>query len=518
MTTFIIHRTTLTLRKDILKLRRLFSHLVCILTPICWAISTLIANAQTIPTSPQQAQKISRRLLSLDEAIKLGMGASIPLHTAAAKVEEQTAKLAEANADMLPSVLLSGSYTRLSDIIAPRIDFGSSANPFAKLTQSDIQGFSPDVQRLLSTVQTRNQAPVGGEGAGGIQFPVLLNNFDFRLIASYTVFSGFRQQATKAMSEFYAEASSKDFERSKQTTRFTIVQAYWQVYQTQQLRVIAEQTTAQARQRLSNAEQMQKNGQMNKNDVMRQQVIVANNVVAQIRAANNERLAIVSLNNLLGLPLEAQLELTTNPVQPPTEAMPPLDSLIDIALERRPDVQSTDYQTKAADESIRIAQSGWFPNVSLEAQYIYANPNIRFLPLASDRFDGTWQAALKFSWTVWNWGITGYKVRQAEAQATQLRDALASTKNGIKVALVQKYLTLSQSLESIRAAKDALDQAQENNRNEIERFQRGSSLLADLNEAQRSEAQAKTNYINSLVDFQIAVADFRATVGGNVGE
>jgi outer membrane protein len=516
MTTFTISQATALPRTTAYRDVQ-FILLIGIVAVIGSIISPLCAFAQAKLEQPQ-AQKVSKRLLSLDEAMKLGMGASISLHTAAVKVEEQTAKLAEASADMLPSLLLSGSYTRLSDITAPRIDL-SSANPFAKLTESDIQGFSPDVQRLLSTVQTRNQAPSGGEGAsGGIQFPVLLNNFDFRLIASYTLFSGFRQQATKAMSEYYTEASTKDLERSKQTTRFTIVQAYWQVYQTQQLRVIAEQTTAQARLRLSNAAQMQKSGQMNKNDVMRQQVIVANNVVGQIRAANNERLAIVSLNNLLGLPLETPLELTTSPAQPPTEAMPSLDSLIEIALERRPDVQATNYQTKAADESIRIAQSSWFPNVSLEAQYIYANPNTRFLPLASDRFDGTWQASLKFSWTVWNWGITGYKVRQAEAQATQLRDALASAKNGIRVALVQKYLTLSQSLESIRAAKDALDQAQENNRNETERFQGGSSLSADLNEAQRAEAQAKANYINTLVDFQIAVADFRATVGGNVDE
>ena len=56
------------------------------------------------------------QVLSLDDCIKLGLEQNKTLRISKSKVEAADSKLSEVNAAMLPSLKLTGSYTRLSEV------------------------------------------------------------------------------------------------------------------------------------------------------------------------------------------------------------------------------------------------------------------------------------------------------------------------------------------------------------------------------------------------------------------
>ncbi|MFH0989372.1 MAG: TolC family protein [bacterium] len=57
-----------------------------------------------------------KRVLTIDDAVRLGLQNSKLLHISEAKTMAAEAKLREANAARLPSLKLQAGYTRLSDV------------------------------------------------------------------------------------------------------------------------------------------------------------------------------------------------------------------------------------------------------------------------------------------------------------------------------------------------------------------------------------------------------------------
>lgn len=496
-----------------------------------WSASTAVHYsivAQTLPVQqaqqeqqahiasrPTQGQSAPQRLmLTLDNAVKMGVEYSKALHASQMKAEAADAKVWESNAQMLPSFGVTGRYTRLSDIPVPRFNFDvASFFNFSRVDPTLLM--DPSVQRTLRAFQQAT-TPAPGEApaqdAGG--FPVVLDNFDFRATVQYPVFTGFRLEAAKAASEYQAQASYHDLAKDKLEVEFAIRNAYWMLYKAQQFKRLTAETIQQAEAHVKDVQNMVKLGMLTNNDLLRLQVQLSNAKLANIEAANNVRLAMVSLNNLLGVPLETEIELATNldveTYQPkPTPEFP---LLVQQALESRPDITATMLRVRAAEEGVRAAKGGWLPQVAIAANYIYANPNQRFI-LDGAKWNASWDASVQLSWTLWNWNTTGYQTAQAEAQVAQVNDMLSQLKDGIKVEVTQNYLAIAQSREKIVVARQTVEQANENYRITNEKFRKGTALTSDLTDAETLQLQAKVNLVSALVDYEIAQARLAKSLG-----
>lgn len=494
---------------------------------VLWGAGQQSAFAQAIPTQQaQQAQVASRPTqgqtvsavqkltLTLDNAVKLGIESSKALHASQMKAEAADAKVWESNAQMLPSFGVSGRYTRLSDIPVPRFNFDVS-NFFNFNRVDPTLLMDPSVQRTLRAFQQATTPAPGeapAEDAGG--FPVVLDNFDFRATLQYPVFTGFRLEAAKAASEYQAQASYYDLAKDKLEVEFAVRNAYWMLYKAQQFQRLTAETIQQAEAHVKDVQNMVKLGMLTNNDLLRLQVQLSNAKLANIEATNNVRLAMVSLNNMLGLPLETEIELATNldteTYQPkPTPEFP---LLVQQALEYRPDITATMLRVRAAEEGVRAAKGGWLPQVAIAANYIYANPNQRFI-LDGAKWNASWDASIQLSWTLWNWNVTGYQTAQAEAQVAQVNDMLGQLKDGIKVEVTQNYLAIAQAREKITVARQTVEQANENYRITNEKFRKGTALTSDLTDAETLQLQAKVNLVSALVDYEIAQARLAKSLG-----
>lgn len=476
--------------------------------------STSAYAQQTTETSAATKSGTNKLRLTLDEAVKMGMGYSKTLHTSQMKVIAAEAKVGESGAAMLPSLGVSATYARLSDIPADRqFQFKIDASSFFDFTKVNPALLAdPGVQKTLQLIGQATAPSQPSEGAAPSSvFPVILDNYQFQANLTYPVFTGFRLEAQKAAAEYNAQAASQDLVKDRIETEFSIKNAYWSLYKVRELKALTAETIEQVTARLGDAQNLLKNGLLTTNDVLRLQLQLSNAKLSNIDANNAARLAALSLNNALGLPLETEIELAST-IEYKPGIVPDYEKSIQRALDSRAEVSGTQLRIKAAEEGVRAARGGYLPTLAISGSALEANPNQR-LSWRGAEWNLTWQLAAQLSWTVWNWNTTGYQVAQAEAQAAQVEDALSMLKDGIKLEVTQNYLTLQQSREKVAVAQQGVEQANENYRITNEKFKKGLALTSDLTDAETFQLQAKVNYISSVVDYEISQARLLKSIG-----
>jgi len=439
-------------------------------------IAVMLMLSLLIGVAGVAAQDAPRRL-SLDEAIHLGLDNSKALNASAMNVQYADAKASEINAGRLPSVKFSGSYTRLSDI-----------EPF-EITVP-IPGLTPNTFVLS---------------------PTILNNYTYRASIAAPIFTGFKLENSVAAADLAVEAAQADLTKDRTEVVYAVKSAYWGLYKANEVKKVVDENVALMEAHLKDAQNLVDQGLLATNDLLKIEVQLSNTKLLQIDANNAVRVAQVNLNNLLGLPLPTQTEITTE-IRHDPRTFGGWSSLVDTAVGQRADLQAMELRVKAGEASVSAARGAWWPQISAFGDYLSARPNPRVVP-AQDIYKDTWDFGIQVSLDVWNWGIAAHQTAQAEAQLAQAKDAQGSLRDAVALEVTQNYLALQQAKEKIGVARQTIDQAEENSRITSDKFKEGLALTTDVLDADVALLQAKTNYTQSLVDYELAEGRLEKSLG-----
>lgn len=436
---------------------------------------TLITLTVFVTTATAFAQQLSGgKELSLQNAVQIGLDKSKGLHASLMKVQYADSKSSEATTLRLPSLKFNGTYTRLSDI------------PPAQVSVP----FLPDPVTLS---------------------PSVVNNYNLRLTLQQPIFTGLKLERNSDIADYTARATQKDYEKDKSDLIYNIKSAYWNLTQAIELQKVVDENVEQMKAHLKDVQGWLGQGMITNNEVLKVQVQLSDAQLRQIDMRNNVQLAKIALNSLIGLPLESDFKLTTSIKREP-RSFGDLQSLVQQAYERRPELKSMEYKIKASDAAVSLAQANWFPQIYLVGNYLSARPNQRIFP-TKDEFKDTWDVGLSVSFDIWNWGQTIHQTDQATAQLTQAQDGFAQLKDGVTLEVTRQFLSLQRAKERIGVAEQGVKQAEENYRITNGKFKQGLALNTDLLDAEVALLQAKTNYTQALVDFEIAEAALERSIG-----
>jgi len=415
--------------------------------------------------------------LSIDQAIQIGFDKSKGLHASMMKVQYADAKSSEASTLLLPSLKFGGAYTRLSSVPAFEVDI-----PLPPPAPSHF---------VIS--------------------PSILNNYNLRLTLQQPLFTAGKVQNAAEAADYTAQATQKDYEKDKSDLVYGIKNAYWNLSKALELQKVVDENVEQIRAHVKDAKSWQAQGLITDNDVLKVQVQLSEARLHQIDAKNAVQLARIALNNIIGIPLETQVDLTSSLEQKPEE-FAPLQDLVKQALERRADVEAMKYKVKAGESGVSLAIAGWFPQVYLTGNYYFNRPNQRYQPMI-DQFNNSWDVGVGVSFDVWNWGTTIHQTDEAKAQLAQAQDGLSQMKDAIALDVTSNYLNLQRVNERIDVAREGVTQAEENYRITDNKFKQGLSVNTDLLDAEVALLQAKTDYTQALTDFELAEASLRRSIG-----
>jgi outer membrane protein TolC len=122
----------------------------------------------------------------------------------------------------------------------------------------------------------------------------------------------------------------------------------------------------------------------------------------------------------------------------------------------------------------------------------------------------------RLRWSVFDGLLTRGKVTQARAQLEQAKIDYADTRRGIELEVRQAYSDYLQAVELLEAQKKTVDQAVESLRLAGVRFNTGTGTQLDVLSAQTALTDARSNEIQALYDYNVAIATLERATGSTV--
>ena len=420
-----------------------------------------------------------RRPLSLDEALAAGLESSPALHASRARVDASAAGARETSALRLPSLKLGGGYTRLSEVPDFQVTLPVSPDPIT-------------VSRSY------------------------FDNFNLRLGLQQPLFTGFRLEAGARSARLLEAAAGRDLEKDRAEFVFAVKSAYWGLARAREFEKAIDETLRQVSEHLKDVRAFFDQGLLTRTEVLRAELELSNAQIMRIEARNAAEVALTVLASLVGLPLDADVELTTSPESQAARLPAPEDaedaSPVERALANRPEIRSADLRVEASEWGVKAARSGFYPQIFLAGNYYYLRPNPRFLP-ALDAFKGTWDLSVSVSFDLWDWGQTRSRAEQAKARLAQARDARRLLEDQTVLEVTQSRLAVDRAEEKVRVAGQSVVLAEENFRVSRERFRQGVALNADVLDAEVALLQARLGRTQALIDLAVGRARLEKALG-----
>ena len=422
--------------------------------------------AQGGPSSPVE--------LTVDDCVRMGLSYSKGLDSSRWEVEHSRFQLKEVQASALPSLSLSGTYTRLSKTPSFGVTIPGSDSTF-------------------------------------VLNPSIADNYSSQLTLKAPLFTGGKLSSLTTAARSGLEASKELYNRDRKELVLTLRSSYWNLYRARELEGLILENVELIKVHLEQVNRFYDQGLAKTNEVLKVKVQLSSVELKRVEATNGVRLASKTLASLLGLPLETTFALKTD-VQREIAGVRPVETLVEEALRNRPEIKAASHSIKAGEAQVKAAEGELYPSLALLGNYTYARPNSRIMPV-EEKFNDTWDVSLALSFDLWNWGIARHKAGQARARLIQSRDQSIALKDSVTLEVHQIYNDTVQAVEKIKVAQEGVALAQENYRITNERFKAGLTLNSELLDAEVALLQAKVDNTQSWIDYELNKEKLKKALG-----
>ncbi|MHB8481129.1 MAG: TolC family protein [Nitrospiria bacterium] len=406
--------------------------------------------------------------LSLSGAIELAMRRNPNVRLSAKTYESAYARIGETWSNFLPQLELDLTYTRATSNFAPQPTLG-------------IQG---------------------GFGFGGpndISYDNYNATFNLRqLLYDFGKLSSQVQSVKKL-----AESTDIDRKTTAAALVLNVKQAYYGLLQSLRIQGVDEETVKQMETHLEQAEGFFKAGSKPKFDVTKARVDLTNAKLNLIKARNNVQIARVTLNNAMGMPVDYSVDpedqLAFNKEEIAFEAAQRT------ALEQRPELLSVRLKKESNFYTLQSTRRQYYPTLTAAGGYNYHNQEF---PLIEN-----WNIGATLAFPFFSGFQTKKQVDEAQANLEAVSAQEEIQVQNILLEVEQAYLNLTASEEQIGTSKLIVSQAEENLSLAEGRYRAGVGTAIEMTDAEVSLANARTDAIQALYNYNIAQAQLEKAMG-----
>lgn len=409
--------------------------------------------------------------LSLADAIALGVKNSKHLKISKAKIDAAAANTLAANQAKLPSFTLTGSYLWLSsaNININKSNNGGSGNP---------NGESP----------SPNSAAYG---IANISLPI---------------YTGGKIKYGIESAKFLQQAVVLDAANDKNAVIYNITNAYVNLYKAEKAIQIVKQNLVASISRDSALENLERNGIIARNDLLKSQLQTSNVELTLLEAESNYKIAMINTNLLLGFP-EENMNILTDDINKETPLLLSYNDYLEMTLNQRKDLQAYQLRGKANESAIKSAKADAYPNIALSGGYIAADiPGVITITNAVNIGVGL-QYNLSNIWK------KNTNLATAKATAVQIEAGQELLNDNIRATLSQDYQNYLLAGKKIEVFNKAQVQATENARIIKNKYNNSLATITEVLEAEASLLQANLNIELGKADQMLAYKKLLLTTG-----
>ena len=414
-------------------------------------------------------------ILTAEDAIRIGLQHNYDIHIARNTAEIAKNNAGRGTAGFLPTLDALGNY-----------------------------------QQRSSEQETNSPIGFGNSTAENLSGSISLN---------WTLFDGMQMFANRRRYNDLAKLGEYQARYQIENTVAGILAAYFNLVRQEQMLDVAGNARDVSKTRLNKARMRRELGGTSATDFLNAQVSFNSDAAAVLNQALQVTIARKNLNILLGrdpaAPLRVEKEIGLGDVEFEIE------NLLHLAQERNSLLQFTLQGKRAADQNVKVAQSLFYPRVSLSASYGYtdtetdrkaADPGSLFpKTVASQTKDAA--VGLNLSFNLFNGFRNKIDLQNAKIEAKNQELALADAKNQIAGLIQEKYDTFKTQLELLRLEKENEVSARQNLDLQLERFNIGTANSLEFRDAQVNLIRAQTALIAAGYQARITKLEIEQLTG-----
>jgi outer membrane protein len=450
------------------------------------------------------------RQVSLEDAIRLADRSSETLDIARAAVERARGQQLVARSQFLPQLSLQASYARTLASQFEGLSFGgadTTTPAFVSLCTPDIPPSATPAERQAALDQAQScQQAGGGIDFGSVGFGAK-NQWVLGLQFSQNLFTAGR--ATGLSSAASAGRSAAEIELTAQRAQLVldITQAYYNAVLATRLAEIADASLSMSDDVLRQTTASRQVGSSSEFELLRATVARDNQRPLVLQRRSDASIALLRLKQLLELPLDDSVHLTTDiDVEPATRIAGvslEMPARPDTSVAARATVRQAAENVRARNGLLRAARADRYPTLALTSGYQRLFfPESTFPALADYREN--WTVGFSAGVNLLSGGRTRGNVMSAQAD---LRTAEAQLKQVREFAALDARIALSQLEQAeatFRASRGTAEQARRAYGIDQIRYREGISTQTDLNQSQLLVEQAMVNQAVAARDLAVA--------------
>ncbi len=303
--------------------------------------------------------------------------------------------------------------------------------------------------------------------------------------ASLPFFSGFKLKNNIKESEHLYQAESANAMQTKEEVAMKVINFYAGLYKAQKTLELIKENKKSAQQRVKDFIELEKNGIIPRNDLLKAQLQVSklqlslDNAISDLNFVNYELVSFLKLDSKTILEVRESDFVNFKMDNIPDNEAP--------ALANRKDLEAVRLEEKASLANIKIAQSGYYPSLALIGGYTALNlKNVVTVQNAMNIGVG-----LSYDLSGILKNGTNVKIAQSKAQEIQNTEALLTDYIKIQVQKAKEDYDLA--LKQSTVYNQAVEQATENYRIIKDKYDNGLSDTNDLLEADVEQLSSKIN-------------------------
>jgi outer membrane protein TolC len=306
-----------------------------------------------------------------------------------------------------------------------------------------------------------------------------------QLNISVPLFSGFKiKNSIKASSNNFTAATLQT-ENGKEQLSMQIIETYINLYKSEKAIRLVSENLKSAKQRVEDFTNMEENGLLAKNDLLKVKLQEASIELAFSKAKKNAYIINYQLVKFLKLPENTKISIDNLNFKNVME-MPKSDTLVS-----RADTKALEYHLMAAKNEVKVAKSSYYPSIGLSGGYTaFELGNILTVYNAMN-------IGVGISYNFSNIFKNKSQVEMAKITADELNYQLDKLNDAVKIQVENAQQEYTLAISNLNVYKQSEIQAIENYRIVNDKFANGLADTRDLLEADVQQLQSKINMENA---------------------
>ncbi|MDD5069815.1 MAG: TolC family protein [Candidatus Omnitrophica bacterium] len=400
---------------------------------------------------------LEQKIYSLDDCIAKALKIHPKLSIYTYQTNQKKEKLRSVTADYFPRVDVVASYDRLSYV-------------------------SQAKQRYLGGANDDYQADI---------------------VVTQPLFTGGKITSQKQSASYSLEAAKQGYLAAREDVIYGVKAAYYKLIFVRDIMRSKEDLLKYAESSYNTAVDLNKRTKLPREETLMRLEVQVNEVRQElITAQDGLTIAAKALLNAMGLNSIGTIEVG--------DLKDDYSTLDDIPVDLANNYQllKLSNEVKEADEQIKAAKSGFYPQINARYSYGYEWGQMFELENKPE-----WLAGVVVDFNVWDWGKTNADVKQAKGYKNELSSYESLLSQEIGLDLESARLKYESAAKRFRIADTSFQRAKSSLDLFESRYRDALVTSIELLDAQKAFSQAQVNYALSMLDMRLAKAEIEKIAG-----